>query len=418
MTNINRTLALILTLTLALSILPMNWAGAEESNHVHTRVDPNETIKPFDPEDSVDFEVTFYSETGNHEIHANYSAVDIGGEFNLTNWEITFDKTDFTVYYNEPIKVTITVKTNLTVADKGRYLDLTVWGDVADPNSDDIDTNASSFRAIIAKRDDVKLSVDAEHSMKLVYPRKEVQFNFYVQNIGWASNTITLSARILGPTGPNWTKTVKVIYASLDRVQPLETRVGMVNVSTPESVSPGDYTLQVTARVGSAGRDTLDLIARVAKPDLSVKEIVPLYNPVLDGVQVRIKAVIENEGGYVTNVNVRGDLMGHEGKWIRIPDVTIPCITNYNDSVAILTWTAEKTDKGNFSELWTIRITVDDWGSIDETDEGNNQGTTGIVVRGIEKSSVSFDPTPALMILGIMLVFTAAVVLDVGRKID
>jgi len=413
--NFNRIIAFSLFLVFFLSILPLLNVGAIESNHVHTKLDPElDTTIYFDPSAQTEFTIIFYSETRDFDIHMNYSAVDSGGEFNLTNWEITFDPADFTVGYSEEVTVTITMETNFTTADKGRSIILTVWGDVADDDQDDIDTNSQNYEAIIAERDDVVLSVNAENEMKLVEPQKEAKFNVFITNTGWSANSIRLTARILDDNADQWT--VRVIYQSFDGVQSQETRTGTINVTSPEIVQSGDYVLEVKALVGEIGSDTIDLKARVALPDFIVSEIIPSHNPVLDGVKIQIKAVIENNGGYAFDVNVRADVKGHLDKWEHIPDYNIESITNYNKSYAIFSWNAKHTDKSDFSETWTIRIVVDDLLSIEETDEGNNQGEAQIIVRGIAKKKVSFNPEPALIILGIMMVFTGAVALDSGNK--
>lgn len=411
-----RIISILMVLTVAASALPLPEAEGVQSNHIYTRIDPSTAVKPFNPDDNVQFEITFYSVDTTNQVHVNYSAVDSGGDFNLTNWDIQFDKTNFSVSSDSDVVVTITITTNFTTAEKGRYLDLTVWGDVSDPNRNDIDTNASTFRAIIAERDDVSLSVNEANSRKLVYPHRETKFEFSVTNTGWASNSITLTAKIAGDLGHNWT--VRVLYTALDSVSPLETRTDSVNITTPEIIPPGDYTLEVTAMVGAAGRDTLDITARVAKPDLRVQEIEPLYNPILSGVTEQIKVYVENDGGDVRDVTIRGEVMGHEGKWVRLPDATISEITNYNTSYAVLTWNSEKTDKHNATETWTVRIILDYLNSIEETNEGNNQATATIEVKGVEKSSVSFDTTPFLLMLGIMLAFSGSVALSARRRWD
>lgn len=408
---INRLLILPLIFMLTISIAPFSVMDAEESNHIHTRLDQEApTTIRFNPNTGVEFQVIFYSDNREFDVRANYSAVDSGGEFDLANWEITFDPLDFSVNYQNDVVVTVTIDTNLSTGDKGRSLEITVWGDVDNEETDELITNAQTFTGIIAARDDVTLSVDEDNDMKLVYPSVETRFNVRIKNIGWSANSITLRARIMDPSAANWT--VKVIYASFDGVKSDETVIGFVNVTSPDIMKPGDYSLELSADVGDYGGDELNVIARVSLPDLRVKEIISLYNPVLHGVRVQITAVIENNGGYVEDISVRGEVMGHTKKWERLPDAHIEYITNYNESIAVLSWEAEMTDKSNFSENWAIKITVDDLFSIDETNDGNNQAESTIEVRGIEKTTVSFSPAPALMILGIMLVFIAAVVFD------
>jgi hypothetical protein len=409
--SIHRTLIVPVFFVLLLSAIPLNTTEAVESNRVFTELaEDYQTTVRFNPNSLHDFELTFTTDTRDHDIHMNYSAVDSGGAFDLANWEIDFDPEDFVVGLNNDIQVTVTISTNLTSADKGRSLVLTVWGDVADDERDDIDTNSQVFIAIIAERDDVELSVDAKNDMKLVYPNRETRFNVFVTNTGWSANSIALTAKVIGVNSAEWT--VHVIYASLDGMKSGEVEIGMINVTSPEVIAPGDYSLQIKAKVGDYNNDTIILKARVDLPDFSVSEVTPLYNPVLEGVKVTIKAIIVNNGGYAENILVRGEVEGHNGRPERIPDVTIESITNYNETEAVFTWTALMTDKGNFTETWTIRIRVDYLYSIDETNEDNNQGESITIVRGIEKTSVSFKLTPALMILGVMMVFTGAVGLD------
>ena len=408
---IDRLLILPLFLLLIMSAIPLTPIDALESNHVFTELEEDyQTTVRFNPDALLDFELTFTTETRNFDIHVNYSAVDTGGAFNTTNWEITFSPLDFTVGLNNDIVVTVTLSTNLTTADKGRSLVLSVWGDVADEERDDIDTNAQTFTAIIAERDDVELSVDGNNERKLVYPNKETRFNIFVTNTGWSANSISLSAKIIGENAVGWA--VRVIYSSLDGMKSGEVEIGMINVTSPESIPPGDYSLQIKALVGDFNNDTLIVKARIDLPDFSVREVIPLYNPVLDGVEVRITAVIENNGGYAEDIQVRGEAIGHTGKPERLEDVTVDFITNYNASEAVFTWKSIMTDKFNYTETWTIRIIVDYLQSIDETNEENNQKEAIIIVRAIERTSVSFNPAPALIMLGVMLVFTAAVGLD------
>jgi len=409
--TINRLLIFPLIIILAISFTPFDAIEAVESNHVKTKLEQDAvTTTYFNPNPLLDFELIFYSETRDFDITMNFSAVDSGGVFDPANWEITFDPDEFTVGFSEDVVVTVTISTNLTTSDKGRSLEITVWGDVADDDRDDIDTNAQTFKAIIAERDDVKLSVDQANERKLVYPQKETRFTVSIKNVGWSANSITLSARIVDNSAANWT--VRVIYSSFDGMESQEIREGIINITSPETIEPGDYTLEIIAHVGDFGRDTLNVEARVALPDLRIKEVVSLYNPALHDSEVQFTAVIENLGGYVEDITVRGEVKGHENKWERLPDSHIESITNYNESSTILTWKAEMTDKNSFSETWTVRITVDYLFSIDETEEGNNQGETTIEVRSIEKATVSFNLAPAFMILGIMMVFTAVVAFD------
>lgn len=409
--TIDRLLVFTTIVMLAITIVPIQTTQAVESNHVHTSLeDGYQTTVRFNPNALQDFELIFSSETRDFDITMNFSAFDSGRAYDVANWEITFDPAQFTVGFQDDVVVTVTISTNLTKNEKGRYLDLTVWGDVADDDRDDIDTNSQTFRAIIAERDDVTLTAVEDNERRLVYPQKEARFNVEITNTGWDINTITVTARIVDSDNL-WT--VRVIYASFENMESGEMRIGAVNVTSPEIKAGGDYRLEITAHVGAVGRDILNLTARVALPDLRVKEIISLYNPVLEGVKVQFTVVIENEGGYIEDVNVRGEIKGHEGKWERLlPDAVIPEITNYNKSSTVLTWTSLMTVKDDFQETWTLRITADDLFSIEETNEGNNQGESTIVVRAIEDDSVSFHIQPALVILGIMVVFIASVALN------
>ena len=404
-------------LILLLSLIPIDPVEGVVNNNVHAVLAEDEDTIRFDPSSGTEFQVTFSSDTNEFDIHMNFSGIDSAAgntDFDPTLWEISFDQTDFSVSYSEDVTVTVYIDTNLTTEEKGRSLELNVWGDIADDERDDVDTNSVTFTAAIAERDDVVLTVDENNDRKLVFPKQETQFNVFITNIGWSANSVTLRAKILDENADEWT--VKVVYQAFDGMASEETRVGIINMTSPDIALPADYTLEVTAFIGQYGSHSIDLTARVEKPDLRVSEVETNYNPALDGITVQIRATIENNGGYVYNLNVRGEVKGHNDKWVRLSDVTVTEITNYNESIAVFTWEAEQTDDTSYTETWTIRVTVDDLNSVEESDEGNNQGEGMIEVRAIEKAKVSFNPGPALLILGIMLVFSAMVALDLSNR--
>ena len=406
---IKRSLIIIMMVMVAVTSFPLPGSTAVESNHVRTRLPEGaETTLRIDPAALHPFEVIFNSELRDHRITMNFSGQDSGGAFDPSSWEVTFDPAEFTVGPAGDVTVTVTLGTNLTRAQKGRSLGLTVWGMVADDEHHDIVTNSQTFHVIIADRDDVELSADGENLRKTTFPSRETQFEVGITNTGWDTNTITLSARI---TDPDTGWTVRVISSTFFDMASGETRTGAVNVTSPEIRPAGDYTLEVTAHVGPVGRDVLNLTARIALPDLSVKSITPLYDPALAGVSVPFKVVVENRGGHVENVLVRGEIRGHEEKWERLPDQVIPAITNYNESEAIFTWTALMTRKDAAMEQWTVRIIVDYLSSIEESNEGNNEGTRSMDVRAIEKESHSFAtgyPLIFLAVLAVLIGVTAA----------
>lgn len=412
--TIDRLLVFTTIVMLAITLVPTQTTEAVESNHVTTSLpDGAETEVRFNPNALQDFEIIFSTQTRDFDITMNFSGVDSGGAYDTANWEVTFDPAEFTVGYSNDVTVTISISTNLTTNEKGRYLDLSVWGDVADDDRDDIDTNAQTYRLIIAERDDVQLSVNTEDERRSVFPRSETRFNVHVTNIGWDVSTISITARIVDDSAIGedpWI--VRVIYASLENMESGETRIGFINVSSPQMKEAGDYRLEITAHVGAIGSARINVTARVEMPDFSVKSITPLYNPVLEGVEVTFTVVIENKGGYGEDVEVRGEVKGHDDKWENLLPATIPEITNYNESATTLKWTALMNVRDDFQETWTIRITVDYLSSIEESNEGNNQGEGSIIVREIEKASVSFNTQPALVILGVMVVFIASVALN------
>ena len=347
-------------------------------------------------DDGVDFTVRFMS-NGSTDRMILVNTTDHDTE----KWEVSFSQSYFKVKIGEPVDVVVNIKTNYSAINYYQEISVGIFGDeYRNGNDTGLDSNTVTLQTFVAKAHDPIVSFEASEENRTVTHKKETAFHFTLRNMGYDAGIPDVHANVFDGT-KGWRVRVMPgpdigVPISLGS---LESKDFTVNVTSPNNIKTGAYEIEVIAQVGGSGYGKFTVFAYVPRPDLSIRVVDSDHSIAFVKSEVKLRAIVQNDGGKANNIEVNFYLRDINGNLIPVGTRTITTLTNYNTTTVSIEWTTIKIAEERPTENFTILAEVDPEGKIWETDEGNNEGEGVLEVRRTIKKEPSFMPPVALMML-------------------
>jgi len=385
--------------------------------------------KAFDPDTTIEYEVTYYIDFGNRTIRMNHSkSGDMPDKWQVRMYdgenEIDRNRTFEIEGGSSPKTVTIryTVRTyDLNVDEhKGYTLTTRFWCDILDDGEDSgKDSNITQVRSIIAEKDDAAVEVEAKYHNKRISLTGPTSFPLLIKNTGWKDdNDVNIMVGVVDSPEHLWAMQVLPsdhIYG-LDSLETDDTRY--IEITGDPLLTTGTYTIKVEIFIGNGGYVNYTFPVQAPPPELWVYDLIPSHTTALTNDEITITAVITNDGGYVDTVEVQFFVQVPGGPLRPFGTKVINGLKSRGLGTVRATYSNDELylkREQNATLVFSVRI--DPLGKVPlEEDRTNNEDSTSVNVFNMPRSKSSFASGPYLMLMTLGTAAVCALIADRKRR--